>query len=629
MDALTAPSAERDLETLWEVRGLTTADLLPDTDGTIAHRAAREDTVAAVPAPHDEPNAPAGRVTLGPVLAEGGMGVVHLAHQPALKREVAAKVLRADRREPEGVAALLREAWVTGALEHPNIVPVHLLEVGRGTPVMVMKRIEGTAWSELLREPARVAALHPGDPFEWHLRVLMTVCHAVHFAHSRGVLHLDLKPANVMVGRYGEVYLVDWGIAASLAPHGPEWLPRARDIASVCGTPASMAPEQAAADGERLGVATDVYGLGAILHELVTGSPPHRGVDLRATLVAAYRSDPAVYAPAVPAELVAILRCAMARDPAERHPSAEDLRRALEDFLGHRASTALADLAARQLAALRARLAQVPPGPAELGPALARDFTECRLAFRQALALWPGSPAARAGLAALLGDVADHALAHDDPARAAECLAELEPPDPARAARLAALEARLAAEEARLRGLERDADPNLFHRDRSLLAAISSLAWLLWNGACGVLHRTEVLVFGFSELVLMNLANFSLFITAMVMTRRTLLTTATNRRGVLLFGAGFLTVLLFWISAHIAGVDPILALSLSTFVYVYFLLAIALVIDRRAAWGVLPLVPLALASAAWPTYAFELAGLTGFATGAFLAYIWRRPRATA
>lgn len=624
MDRNHSTDLRSELETLWEARGVNAADLVTDTGGTLAHRTAR--------GPGDEAPAvdldAAGAIALGPVLAEGGMGVVHLASQPSLKRDVAAKVLRADRRSPDVVAGLWREAWVTGTLEHPNIVPVHLLERRDGAPVMVMKRIEGTAWSELLADPKKLAQHTDGDPLEWHLRTLMTVCHAVHFAHARGIAHLDLKPANVMVGRFGEVYVVDWGVAASLPEGGPAWLPSVTEISAVCGTPAYMSPEQAAADRTRLGAASDVYCLGAILHELVTGGPPHRGANLRATLVAAYRNAPQEYDIGVSSEIVAILRCSMSQDPARRFPSAEAFRRSIEDFLSHRASTVLSDGAEQQLVALRARLALAPAEGADAAgadPALQREFTECRLGFRQALTIWPGNPQARAGLRAVLVERAEHALAHAHVERAAECLVELDPPEPRLTVALAALEARLAADEARVRSLERDADPDLFHRDRSLMAAMAGVAWLLWNGVCGYLHRSGTLVFGIEELLLMNLITLGIFAAATVVTRRTLLSTATNRRGLLLFGAGFLTVLLFWSCAHLAGVDPMVALALSQFVYVYFLFAITLVVDRRAIWGVLPIVPVSVLSALHPRWAFEMAGVTGLVVGAWLAFIWRRP----
>jgi len=615
-----------ELETVWETQGIHTAELVPDSGGTIARRTARgadADPDASPVVDFD----PEGAIALGPVLAEGGMGVVRLAEQPSLRRDVAAKVLRADRMSPDIVAGLWREAWVTGYLEHPNIVPVHLLERRDGAPVLVMKRIEGTAWSTLLTDPDEVAErADGGDPLEWHLRVLITVCHAVHFAHSRGIVHLDLKPANVMVGRFGEVYLVDWGVAASLPGSGPRWLPGVDGIATVCGTPAYMPPEQASADKTRLGAGSDVYGLGAILHELVTGEAPHKGADLRATLVEAYRNTRKRYGSDVPSELVTILQRSMEREPAARFESAEAFRRALEDFLGHRASTALSDAAEQQLIALRARLALTPEDSGVSDPALQRDFMACRLGFRQALTIWAGNQHARDGLRAVLVERAEHALAHGQVERAAECLVELDPPEPRLSSALAALEARLAEEEARVLSLERDADPNLFHRDRSLVAALGGLAWLVWNGVCGYLHRSGELVFGFDELLLMNVITMGIFGTVAFVTRRTLLSTATNRRGLLLFGAGFVSTLLFWESAHLAGVDPMVGLALSTPIYAYFLFAIALVIDRRAAWGVLPLVPIAIVGALHPRWAFELAGLTGLAAGGWLALIWRRPR---
>ncbi|MCB9615733.1 MAG: protein kinase [Sandaracinus sp.] len=129
-----------------------------------------------------------------------------------LEREVAVKGLREDLDTPLVRARLLLEARVTGRLEHPNVVPVHLVtEDDEGRPRIVLKRIEGRSWRELLDERPP-----DGRDLAEHVRILGQVCQAIRFAHSRGVLHRDLKPENVMVGDFGEVYVVDWGIALAL-----------------------------------------------------------------------------------------------------------------------------------------------------------------------------------------------------------------------------------------------------------------------------------------------------------------------------------------------------------------------------------------------------------------------------
>jgi len=613
------------LTDIWAARDVDAGALVPDHGGTLSARTVLDVTEPTLPAPPDFGHEPVGSdaVVLGPTLATGGIGVIHLAHQPSLKREVAAKVLRPDRRAPELERALLREAWVTGGLEHPSVVPVHMLTSRDGDPVMVMKRVEGTAWSELIHDPAAPARFGASDPLEWHLRVLIQVCHAVHFAHSRGVLHLDLKPDNVMVGRFGEVYLVDWGIAVSL-PDGPGWLPAAADITTVCGTPAYMAPEQASAEGERVGVATDVYGLGAMLHEVVTRRRRHEGADVRATLEAAYASAPFDYDEHVPSELARVLHRSMAWEPAGRFADVDALRRALEGFLSHRSSASLADVASARLAELARRLEAEDDGDTL---DTQRTFQECRFGFQQALAIWADNVAAREGLRRLLRLMATHALAHRQRDRAAECLAELDPPDPELAHRLALLDRELNAEARRIEALERDVDPDFLHRHRSKLSTAAGVAWLLWNLTCGGLHRTGTLTFGPRELVVMAGLTLVIYLVVLWFVRGTLLTSAVNRNVFLgLFGSGFFSITALWGMCGLLDTGGPEAVALGSIVYIYFVLALSVIADRRAGWALIVVAPLVFAGALHPELAFELAGAIGLSIGVWLAIIWRRPR---
>src|SRR4029079_14794763 len=139
---------------------------------------------------------------------------------------------------------LLREAWITGAIEHPNVVPVHHVALDDdGSPVVVMKRISGAAWSELIEDADEVfRRFGASDLLEWNVGILMQVLNAVRFAHSRGILHRDLKPANVMIGEFGEVYLVDWGIAVSLRDDGSGRLPLAANATEPAGAPVYNGP---------------------------------------------------------------------------------------------------------------------------------------------------------------------------------------------------------------------------------------------------------------------------------------------------------------------------------------------------------------------------------------------------
>ena len=281
-------------------------------------------------------------------LGVGGMGKVLLAIQRPLQREVAVKMPRSAEVTDQLTAELLREALVTGRLEHPNIVPVHLLGRAQdGAPFFVMKRIEGTPWRELLDEPGALGKLgrRAEDPLGFHLGVLLEVCNAVSFAHSRGVLHRDLKPDNVMLGSFGEVYVLDWGIAVTTRPD--PLLSLASDSKGICGTPSYMAPEMAEGDGAKLSERTDVFLLGAVLHHILTGKAPHQGATVIAVLTAAWESKAPTFGADVAEELGAICRRAMARLPEDRYASVQELRDALEGFLRRRDSLALATEAER------------------------------------------------------------------------------------------------------------------------------------------------------------------------------------------------------------------------------------------------------------------------------------------
>lgn len=401
------------------------------------------------------------------VLGEGGMGRVLLARQRSLRRDVAIKVVKPEVRRPEVVGALLAEAVVTGSLEHPSIVPVHAL--GRddeGRPVLAMKRIEGVSWRDLARDPddprwASIAAERE-DRLDAHLEILMAVCNAVHFAHSRGVVHRDIKLDNVMIGHFGEVYVVDWGIATRAASPGDE----SRGSGPILGTPSYLAPEMVVGDPAFIDARTDVYLLGATLHAALTRRARHAGGTLLDALLSARESAPFAYGPEVPAELGAICNKAMSKDPKDRFQSALELRRAVASFRRHRGSIALGEQAASRLAELQTLLAERAAradakGDAKDDPRVHVLMTESRFGFMQALHAWGENAAAKAGLRACLEVMIEHEIAQRDPEGARALYVELDPPRPDLALRIEALEAELgeaSLREARLEAMERDVD---------------------------------------------------------------------------------------------------------------------------------------------------------------------------
>lgn len=386
-------------------------------------------------------------------LGRGGMAIVWLAEQLPLAREVAIKRALHPHDE-EAQLLLLREAMVTGSLEHPNIVPVHALIGDEHGPAVVMKRLAGSSWEELIH--ARENSL------ERDLEIFAQLLNAVAFAHSRGVLHRDIKPANVIVGGYGETYLLDWGVARSRADPPSD---------AIVGTPRYMAPEMAeGACDER----TDVFLLGATLHEVLTNEPRHRGESALEVLYTAMHVEPYAYPDELPEELAAICNRACARDPGERYQSVDELRTAIATFREHRAANALSDAAEAQRETLARALSENELDYSQLQ----QLFSQTRFGFEAALRVWSESPDARAGLSATLCAMIDYELGarHAEAARA--LLGALPFPDPLRSEQVAALEQELAREHARMRDMERDRDPRHGAPQRGRAIQVLSLSVL-------------------------------------------------------------------------------------------------------------------------------------------------------
>ncbi|MBL9014921.1 MAG: serine/threonine protein kinase [Myxococcales bacterium] len=270
---------------------------------------------------------------LGGPIGRGGMGEVLAATDLRIGREVAIKRMTAKEPDSEQVSRFLREARIQARLEHPAIVPVHELGVDEhGRPFFTMKRLAGET----------LHAKHvAGVPQKKLLRAFVDVCLAIDFAHARGVVHRDLKPSNVMLGDYGETYVIDWGIARVIAEDSAE--PRAGDVTtlddgstksgSLLGTPGYMSPEQVR--GHRATPAADIYALGSILFELLAGDPLHkRGEAGVASTLAKPTQSPAERAPdrSIPPELDAACVKALA-ELAEDRPTARELADAVQAYL--------------------------------------------------------------------------------------------------------------------------------------------------------------------------------------------------------------------------------------------------------------------------------------------------------
>lgn len=405
------------------------------------------------------------------LLGSGGMGAVFAARQRALTREVAVKRPLAPDASPEVRAMLLREARTMGQLEHPNIVPVHALGCDRnGQPVLVMKRIEGFSWRELLRHPERATdpaiARSLARGLDFHIEIMMHLCNALHFAHSRGFIHRDVKPENVMIGAFGEVYLLDWGIARHIDQQEPH---------QVVGTPAYMAPEMFVAP-ENADVRTDVYLLGATLHEVLIGRPLHDGATLADVIRSALRQEPFEYPSSISPDLAALCRNATHPDPAMRPPTCAVFREALVEHAAHRTSRELSASAEAKLgeaelkfAGDRARLAGT-----EVGMLLA----EARFGLEQSLRQWKENEGASQALSRCLGWSIEREILQRNGVAARALLSSLPTPRPDLETRVQDLEHEL--EAARAREVEQA------HKAREMDASVSAKPRLLFFGVFGL-----------------------------------------------------------------------------------------------------------------------------------------------
>jgi len=255
-------------------------------------------------------------------LGEGGMGTVYAARQSAIDRLIALKMIRPDLAEDErSRSKFLAEAAVTGDLDHPNVVPIYDLgEGGDGRLFYAMKQVQGDPWDQVM----------PGKSQAENLEILLRVADAVACAHARGVIHKDLKPHNVMLGPFGEVYVMDWGLAASLAEQGKA-MPLSH--APVGGTPRYMPPEVALGRVDKIGYGVDIYLLGGILFNIVCGEHVHPGEDSRTCLLNAAMN--VLTETETTGELMDIALKALSEDPADRYPDVKSFQAAIRDYQAH------------------------------------------------------------------------------------------------------------------------------------------------------------------------------------------------------------------------------------------------------------------------------------------------------
>jgi serine/threonine protein kinase len=330
------------------------------------------------------------------LLGEGGMGVVYAARQQSMDRPVAIKVLKSRAaRLKSSQQSFVSEAIITGGLDHPNIVPIY--DVGKQADdalFYAMKQVEGVEWKDRFAEHS----------VSENLDILLHVSDAIAFAHARCIIHRDLKPANIMLGAFGEVLVMDWGLAMPTQDHPRrDSFPRAKRG----GTPHYMAPEMAADPVPGVDRRSDVYLLGGILFEIVTGKAPHvldsppetRREHVKACLVAVAQN--VITATDESGELIEIARKALATDPADRYQAVPEFQAAIREYLAHEESIELAARAADRLDAARQSQSY-------------DEFSRARFGFEAALEEWSGNERATAGLQETRHDYASTAFDRGD-----------------------------------------------------------------------------------------------------------------------------------------------------------------------------------------------------------------------
>jgi WD40 repeat protein/serine/threonine protein kinase len=382
------------------------------------------------------------------VLGEGGMGVVYNARQASIDREVAVKMLKPDMSASSAQRRkFLSEAAVTGELDHPNIVPIYDLgQNAEGALFYSMKKVTGTPWSKVIGEKSLLD----------NLTILMKVADAVAFAHARGVVHRDLKPENVMLGDFGEVLVLDWGLAVATEGHRPT--PNVSAAFNIAGTPAYMAPELAFGPMDAIGRHSDVYLLGAILYECITGHAPHHGKNARECLKAAANNQ--IVPTDKRGELVEIAMQAMATDPKRRPASVQAFQAAIRDYQAHSESIALCERAETGLT----QAAQTNDY---------QDYSRTLFAFEEAVQLWPGNDAAKVGVSRARLHYAACALNKSDFDLGLSLIDAQDPTHESVARQLHEAKA------------ERDARLHRLRRARQIMAALAALVFLAISiGVC-------------------------------------------------------------------------------------------------------------------------------------------------
>lgn len=618
--------AQLSLETAWKTVDFTLDISDVDSDWTFAERITTKTNELELLDSLPTISKTSGDFQIKETIGEGGMGVVKRAYQATLGRNVAIKSLKEQQiREKNektynATKALLREAWVTGTLEHPNIIPVHILGVDHNKfPIMVMKRVDGVPWTEIIENPYHPIRQKDGKSIiQWHLDVFKHVCHAVHFAHSRGIIHRDLKPDNVMIGAFGEVYVLDWGIAVAIDESVNSGIPRAHQIREIVGSAHYMAPEMAAANGAFIGQKTDVYLLAATLYHALTGHSPHDGDSIMMVLIQAHLSEPLSFPDHIDQELADICNKAMSRAPADRFENVDQLRIAIENYQMHLNAGRLIKEAKKRIEVLQKNIKS--SAPHEI---IGQTFSECRFGLQMALREWPESVRASTLLHDVMKIMTTYALDNEELFIARTLIAEIE--DPVLQDRFQKLEIKFAELDQRFNDLEQfkeNMDITKGQRTRAKLALYTSIDLAVIPLILGWAIRAGYLEFSYSLAMILSAFFMIILLIGIWTWKNVLLSTRINRK---IVGAVFwwgIIMLFLPIGIWTSEIEPNNTISLLLLLSSLFIGTLAVAIDLKLFWGAGIFLVIYILSGFFPNFLWEwLALANGLGTLA-IAIVW-------
>jgi len=326
------------------------------------------------------------------ILGEGGMGIVYQAIQNPIRRFVALKMLNKKIIDEETRNEFIQEAAITAYLDHPHIVPLYDIGITpKNLLFYTMKEIKGASWEEILSS----------NKEEDNIDILLKVCDALAFAHDKGIIHRDLKPENIMLGNYGEVFLMDWGLAVSYKPelNIPGVATLNEENIAISGSPAFMSPEMANSDLKNIGICSDIYLLGGLLFFILTNKSPHSASEVEEALKQAQNNE--IVQLEEEGVLIDIALKALSTNPVDRHLSVKEFQGAIKKGLGNIESIKLAQSAKQDFEKAKKSLKY-------------NDFAQALFGYKEASKLWSDNIIAEAGVETTTIQYAKCAIAKGD-----------------------------------------------------------------------------------------------------------------------------------------------------------------------------------------------------------------------